>query len=109
MCTDTSRTCCPSGTEIASTRAPYALVFADDRQVLEYQLVQHETRRFELKLMTADEQAFSASRDRAVPGLLSLLGPDAVIDTSRHTDLGRPERERTGKFRLVASHYDSNE
>ena len=84
-------------------------MFADDRQVLEYQLVQHEPRRFELKLMTADEQAFSASRDRAVRGLLSLLGQDAVIDASRHTDLGRPERERTGKFRLVASHHDSNE
>ncbi len=84
-------------------------VFADDQQVLEYQLVQHEPRRFELKLMTADEQAFSASRDRAVRELLSLLGSDAVIDASRHTDLGRPERERTGKFRLVASHHDSNE
>jgi phenylacetate-CoA ligase len=84
-------------------------VFADDREVLEYQLVQHEARRFELKLMTADERAFSASRDRAVRGLRPLLGPDAVIDTSRHTDLGRPERERTGKFRLVGSHQDSKE
>jgi phenylacetate-CoA ligase len=78
-------------------------VLADDRQVLEYQLVQHDHGRFELKLMTTDEREFSNARDRAVRRLQPLLGRDAVIEASHHPDLGRAERERTGKFRRVDS------
>ena len=68
-CTDASRTCCRSANGDRLDPDAVRSVFADDRQVLEYQLVQHEPRRFELKLMTADEQAFSGlarpSRARA--------------------------------------------
>jgi phenylacetate-CoA ligase len=78
-------------------------VFRDDRRVLQYQLVQHELRRFELKLVVADEGAFPQSRDRAIRELRGLLGEDARIDASRHPQLGRDEREKTGKFRAVES------
>jgi phenylacetate-CoA ligase len=84
-------------------------VFADDGQVLEYKLVQREPRRFDLKLRTADAGAFADSRDRALRELQPLLGDDAVIDAFHDADLGRAERERTGKFRLVESHQGSNE
>jgi phenylacetate-CoA ligase len=78
-------------------------VFREDRRVLQYQLVQHELRRFELKLVVADEAAFPQSRDRAIRELRGLLGDDARIDASRHAQLGRDEREKTGKFRAVES------
>jgi phenylacetate-CoA ligase len=78
-------------------------VFRDDRRVLQYQLVQHELRRFELKLVVADEGAFPQSRDRAIRELRGLLGDDARIDASHHAQLGRDEREKTGKFRAVES------
>jgi phenylacetate-CoA ligase len=78
-------------------------VFRDDRRVLQYQLVQHELRRFELKLVVVDEGAFPQSRDRAIRELRGLLGEDARIDASRHPQLGRDEREKTGKFRAVES------
>jgi phenylacetate-CoA ligase len=78
-------------------------VFREDRRVLQYQLVQHELRRFELKLVVAEEAAFPQSRDRAIRELRGLLGDDARIDASRHAQLGRDEREKTGKFRAVES------
>jgi phenylacetate-coenzyme A ligase PaaK-like adenylate-forming protein len=78
-------------------------VFKEDPRVLQYQLVQHDLRRFALKLVTADVDAFRRSRDRAVPELRALLGGEAEIETTRHVQLGREERERTGKFRAVES------
>jgi len=78
-------------------------VFKDDRDVLQYQLVQHDLRRFELKLVTTQEDAFPQSRDRAVRELRRLLGEDAQIETSLHAQLGRDERQKTGKFRAVES------
>src|SRR5215210_1476541 len=41
-------------------------VFKDDRRVLQYQLIQHDVRHFELKLVTVNEESFVDSRDRAV-------------------------------------------
>jgi phenylacetate-coenzyme A ligase PaaK-like adenylate-forming protein len=78
-------------------------VFKEDPRVLQYQLVQHDLRRFALKLVTADVEAFARSRDRAVQELRALLGGEAEIETTRHVQLGREERERTGKFRAVES------
>lgn len=75
----------------------------DDRSILQYQLIQHERARFELRLAAIDEPAFAAARDRALPTLQRLLGADATIAASWHRDLGRDERERTGKFRAVES------
>jgi phenylacetate-CoA ligase len=91
----------PNG-EYLHPRAVWA-VFKDDRDVVEYQLVQHEAKRYELKLATLDERAFPVARDRAIAGLRPLLGADARIDASPHAELGRAERERTGKFRAVES------
>ena len=75
----------------------------DDRSLLQYQLIQHAPERFELKLATLDEAAFPAARERAERALRPLLGPGATIETAWRADLGRSERERTGKFRAVES------
>jgi phenylacetate-CoA ligase len=91
----------PSG-ETIHPRAIWA-VFKDDPDVLQYQLVQTALGRFELKIVTADKAVFPASRSRAVTALRALLGPDATIDVSHHAELGRSEREKTGKFRAVES------
>ena len=75
-------------------------VFKADRAVLQYQLLQHEPERFELTLTTLDEPAFHTSLARAMPELVRLLGPSAVIDAKRRNELdGRADR----KFRAVAS------
>ena len=78
-------------------------VFKEDERVLQYQLVQHDLRRFELKLVTVDEPAFAASRDRALRELRTLLGAEAEIEASHHRQLGHDERGRSGKFRIVES------
>jgi phenylacetate-CoA ligase len=78
-------------------------LFKDDNQVLQYQLIQHDLRRFQLKLVTADPQAFPHSRDRALAELRRLVGPDADIEASHHDELGRSERAKSGKFRAVES------
>jgi phenylacetate-CoA ligase len=83
-------------------------VFKGDRRVLQYQLVQHDLRRFELRLVTADEPSFPESRDRALHELRRLLGEDAHIEAVQHTQLGRNEREKTGKFRAVESRVASS-
>ena len=83
-------------------RAVWA-IFKEDRDVLQYQLVQHELRRFDLRLVTSAAGAFPASRDRAVRQLRALLGADARIDVAFHPELGRLERQATGKFRAVHS------
>jgi len=75
-------------------------VFKGDRAVLQYQLTQHESQRFELTLTTLDEPAFQRSLGRALPELERLLGAGAVIDVHRRSDL---EPRRAGKFRAVAS------
>jgi phenylacetate-CoA ligase len=91
----------PSG-ETLHPRAIWA-AFKDDRTVLQYQLVQQALDRFELRLVTVDEAAFAPARERALAGLRALVGPSARIEVSRHAELGRDERERTGKFRAVLS------
>ena len=83
-------------------RAVWA-AFKDDRDILQYQLVQHELRRFELKLVTATPHAFAAASHRARTALGGVLGDDAVIDVVREAELGRLERAANGKFRAVES------
>ncbi len=83
-------------------RAVWA-AFKDDREILQYQLVQHELRRFELKLVTATPHAFSAASHRARTALGGVLGDDAVIDVVHELELGRLERAANGKFRAVES------
>jgi phenylacetate-CoA ligase len=75
-------------------------VFKDDRDVLQYQLTQHERRRFTVELATVDQAAFDRAIARALPELRALLGRDPSIDVSRRAELARQD---TGKFRAVAS------
>jgi phenylacetate-coenzyme A ligase PaaK-like adenylate-forming protein len=91
----------PNG-EHLHPRAVWA-VFKDDRAVLQYQLIQHDLRRFELKMETASLEVFAQSAARARGALHALLGGDAEIHVTRDSDLGRAERARTGKFRTVES------
>jgi hypothetical protein len=72
----------------------------ENREVLQYQLVQREPQNFSLKLITVDDAAFARAEAKAVPALLRLLGAGARIDTSRGTEVHRGEG---GKFRAVAS------
>ena len=90
------------GGETLHPRAVWAAL-KDDRSILQYQLIQHDLGRFELRLATLDEDGFRAARDRAQRALRPLLGADAAIEASWHVDLGRGERERTGNFRAVQS------
>jgi phenylacetate-CoA ligase len=69
-------------------------------EILQYQLVQHEWRRFMLALVTVDAAGFDRVSAQALPELTRLLGGDARIDASRHTDIGRGQG---GKFRAVLS------
>jgi phenylacetate-CoA ligase len=75
-------------------------VFKNDRRVLQYQLTQHEPRRFALELATLGEAEFHGAVERGLPELERLLGPGAVIDTKRRDEL---DRRTGGKFRAVAS------
>jgi phenylacetate-CoA ligase len=91
----------PTG-ETLHPRAIWA-AFKDDRTVLQYQLTQLALDRFQLKLVTAREADFTPSRERALLALRPLLGGSAAVDVTWHAELGRAERERTGKFRAVES------
>jgi phenylacetate-CoA ligase len=75
-------------------------VFMHEPEVLQYQLVQHEPRRFELRLATLDEAAFERALERARRELQRLLGPDARIDARRRDEL---EERGDGKFRAVSA------
>lgn len=75
-------------------------VFMNDADVLQYQLVQHEPRRFSLELATVDDAAYRRALDRALPELEQLLRPEPVIEPRRRERL---EHRAGGKFRPVAS------
>jgi phenylacetate-CoA ligase len=75
-------------------------VFKPDREVLQYQVIQHPADRYEIFLATVDEPAFARARDRALPGLSALLGERARIDVSWRPEL---DFRSGGKFRAVAS------
>jgi phenylacetate-CoA ligase len=74
-------------------------VFKEERSVLQYQLTQHEPRRFALELATVDEAAFREALARALPRLTQLLAPDPIIEARRREF----ERAPGAKFRAVAS------
>ena len=75
-------------------------VFKADPDVLQYQLTQHEPRRFELTLATLDDAAFTRAWARARPTLEALLAPSPTIDARRATEISYGSRR---KFRAVAS------
>jgi phenylacetate-CoA ligase len=88
--------------EVLHPRAVWAAL-KDDPDVLQYRLVQHELRRFELDLVTRDERCFAAVSERARRALVPLLGEDTHLEVVHDPALGREERARTGKFRAVRS------
>jgi hypothetical protein len=71
-------------------------VFKGDAVVLKYQLVQRDSQRFELKLVTVDDQAYRRAAGPITARLRDLLGHDATIDCERFDDLGPAPG---GKFR----------
>ncbi len=75
-------------------------IFKDDREIIQYQLTQHELQQFELTLVTVDDATFTRAIARALPPLQRLLGDDAHIDARRESDF---VRQSGRKFRAVAS------
>jgi phenylacetate-CoA ligase len=75
-------------------------VFQGDPDLLQYQLTQHEPERFELGLVTVDDEAFRRVEQRVRPLLAELLGSGAHIDVER---CGEDQQHGEGKFRAVFS------
>jgi phenylacetate-CoA ligase len=75
-------------------------VFKPHREVLQYQLVQHEPARFRLEMVTADAPAFARVVEQALPALHRLLGDDAHIEAGHRPELGRTPGQ---KFRAVVA------
>lgn len=68
--------------------------------ILRFQFIQHEPNRFELKLMTVDENLYHRIVKGMVEDLRTLLGKSAVIVCQYCEELRPPEG---GKFRPVLS------
>jgi hypothetical protein len=68
---------------------------------LQYQFIQHEPLRFELKLATVDEKSYERIIDQVQKELLELLGGSAKIESCYYAEL---PRGGGGKFRPVISH-----
>ncbi|UCC78044.1 MAG: phenylacetate--CoA ligase family protein [Anaerolineales bacterium] len=75
-------------------------VFNVRRDVLQYQLIQHEMERFELKVVTPDRATFDAIVGDLIDELRRLLGESAVVEAAYHERL---EPSAGGKFRPVLS------
>ena len=75
-------------------------IFKHRVEVLRYQLIQHETARFEIRLVTTDQQTYQKLLPAILQDLRALLGKSARIDPSFHEQLEMPG---TGKFRAVIS------
>jgi phenylacetate-CoA ligase len=68
--------------------------------VLKYQLIQHEPKRFELKLVTGSPAAYSSIVGEILTGLKALFGETVSIESGHFEDLTPRGRE---KFRPVLS------
>lgn len=75
-------------------------IFKDDRDVIQYQLTQHDLERFELTLVTLSDATYRTAVARARPALQSLLGATADINIVHRTEFIRAQGT---KFRAVAS------
>lgn len=80
-------------------RAVWA-VLSRRNDVLKYQLIQHDHDRFELKLVTVDDQSYQLAVGDVLSDLRRLLGESAMIECEYATAL---EPEASGKFRPVIS------
>jgi phenylacetate-CoA ligase len=75
-------------------------VFKGRNEILQYQLIQHDRERFELKLVTVDRNTYQRVIDDILSDLQHLLGKYAVIEAENYQEL---ERHGLGKFRPVIS------
>ena len=75
-------------------------MFNARNDVLQYQLIQHELQRFELKVVTADRATFDAIVGELVDELRRLVGQSAVVEAAYYERL---EPSASGKFRIVVS------
>ncbi len=75
-------------------------VFKEEREVLQYQLIQQEPELFELQIVTLDESAFPFLQQRVLLKLKDLLGVEAQVNIHWRPDIiQRPGQ----KFRVVVS------
>jgi len=81
------------------SRAIWAVIKKSEG-VLKYQLIQHEPKRFELRLVTVDKETYPLVADRILDGLKNLLGSSVTIESQYLEEL-RPQKG--GKFRPVLS------
>lgn len=75
-------------------------VFKGKNEVLQYQLIQYEPERFELRLVTDDREAYQRIIDDIITDLKHLLGDSAIIESEYFQEL---ESQNGGKFRPVIS------
>ena len=87
----------PNG-ELLHPRAVWK-VFKGRDEIVQYQLIQHEQGRFELRLVTIDRETYQSIIDGILADLRQLLGESAVIESRFYEEL---ERQK-GKFRCVIS------
>lgn len=90
----------PNG-EFVHPRAVWG-VFKDRNEVLQYQLVQLEPERFELRLVTVDSETYQRVVGRIIVDLHNLFGESVIIEPGFYKVL---ERQDGGKFRPVMSFY----
>ncbi|HKZ40751.1 MAG TPA: hypothetical protein VJ044_07295, partial [Candidatus Hodarchaeales archaeon] len=75
-------------------------VFKGRNEILQYQLIQHEQERFELRLVTVDSKIHQNVINGILSDLRHLLGESAIIESGYYEEL---ERQGSGKFRPVIS------
>jgi len=88
----------PNG-EFVHPRAVWE-VFKERNEILQYQLIQHEQERFELRLVTVDSKIHQNVINGILSDLRHLLGESAIIESGYYEEL---ERQGSGKFRPVIS------
>lgn len=75
-------------------------VFKGRNGVVQYQLIQNQPERFELRLVTVDREAYQRAIGGILGDLQALLGKTAIIDARYCHEL---QRHPGGKFRPVLS------
>jgi phenylacetate-CoA ligase len=75
-------------------------VFKSRCEILQYQLIQHEPERFELRLVTANREIYERVTGDILADLKNLLGESTNTEAGYYREL---EREKGGKFRPVIS------
>jgi phenylacetate-CoA ligase len=87
----------PNG-EVLHPRAVWKVLKGRD-EIVQYQLIQHEPRRFELRLVTVDRETYQGIIDGILADLRQMFGESAVIEPEYYEELERQE----GKFKRVIS------